>query len=140
MAHAAGVAGSERRLLRRIAAHPLVPAFVRAQLLRLEASNLGYRLAHGAFWSLAGTALSRVLALAASVVTARILGKADYGAFGVLSSTVMTFQAFASLGLSMTATKYVAELRVKDKQRTGDILALSAVVSTAAGLLSAGLL
>src|SRR5436190_21961191 len=64
----------ERRLLRGIASHPRVPAAVRGAVARLERSSIGYRLAHGAFWSLAGTALSRAPALAASVFTARLLG------------------------------------------------------------------
>jgi len=76
----------------------------------------------------------------ASVVTARILGKAVYGEFGVLSSTVITFQAFASLGLGMTATKYVAELQRKAPERAGRILALSACASAAAGVVATGCL
>lgn len=131
----AGTSG-ERALLRRISKHPRVPKLLGRAVERLEASDLGYRLAHGAFWSLAGTALSRVLALAASVVTARVLGRAGYGELGVLTSTLMTFQAFASLGLGLTATRYVAELRVKDPARAGRILALSTFVSAASGLVA----
>jgi O-antigen/teichoic acid export membrane protein len=128
----------ERRLLRALAAHRAAPAAVRRLAARIEGSDLAYRLAHGAFWSFAGAALSRALALAASVVTARILGKEGFGELGVLSSTLLTFQAFSSLGLGMTATKYVAELREKDPARAGRILALSAVASAATGLLAAG--
>ncbi len=117
-----------------------MPGGVRRVAAKLESSDLAYRLAHGAFWSFAGAALSRALTLAASVVTARILGKEGYGELGVLTSTVMTFQAFSSLGLGMTATKYVAELREKDPARAGRILALSAVSSTATGLLAAGVM
>jgi O-antigen/teichoic acid export membrane protein len=101
---------------------------------------VAYRLAHGAFWSLAGTVLSRLLALAASMLTARILGKAVYGEFGIVSSTVLTFQAFASLGAAVTATRYVAELRATDPVRAGRILGLSRVLSTGAGLVATGLL
>src|SRR5262249_62255365 len=96
---APGDPGLERKFLRRIASHPGVPTFLRELLARLEGSSLAYRLAHGAFWSLAGTALSRLLALAASMVTARFLGKSVYGEYGILSSTLVTFQALASLGL-----------------------------------------
>jgi O-antigen/teichoic acid export membrane protein len=136
---ATGDPGLERKFLRRIASHPAVPTFLRELLARLERSSLAYRLAHGAFWSLAGTALSRVLALAASMVTARFLGKSVYGEYGILSSTVLTFQVFA-LGLGLTATRYVAELRAGDPARAGRILGLSAVVSSGAGLLATGML
>ena len=135
MSQATGEIGIERKVLRRIAAHPGVPGFLRGLVARLEGSSLAYRLAHGAFWSLTGTALSRLLAVAASMVTARFLGKAGFGEFGILSSTVLTFQTFATLGIGMTATRYVAELRATDPARAGRILGLSAVVSTAAGLL-----
>ena len=138
MRQATGDIGIERKLLRRIASHPGVPAFLRELVARLEGSSLAYRLAHGAFWSLAGTALARSLALAASMVTARFLGKAGYGEFGILSSTVLTFQAFASLGLAMTATRFVAGLRASDPARAGRILGLSVVVSSGAGLLATG--
>ena len=140
MNEAIEIAGTERRLLRRIASAPRVPTPVRGLAARLEASHLAYRLAHGAFWSLAGAVVSRILALAASVVTARVLGRSTYGELGALSATILTFQAFASLGLGMTATKYVAELRSTDPGRAGRILALSWVASAAAGVLATALL
>lgn len=127
-------------LLRRVSCAPGVPAPVRRLAERIEGSHLASRLAEGAFWSFAGSALSRAFALAASVVTARFLGKAQYGELGVLVSTLLTFQAFASLGLGMTATKFVSELRAKDPARAGRILAMSAVLSAATGLLATALL
>ena len=137
---ALGQGDSERQLIRRISTHAGVPAVVRRMAARIEASPLAYRLAHGVFWSLAGTALARVLALAASVITARILGKLGYGELGVVNSTLLTLQGFASLGLGATATKYVAELRGKDSERAGRILALSATISGASGLLGMAVL
>jgi O-antigen/teichoic acid export membrane protein len=127
----------ERRLLRWVAGQRAVPAPLRHAVARLERSDLGYRLAHGAFWSFAGAALSRALTVGASVVTARILGRQGYGELGVLASTVLTFQSLSSLGLGMTATKYLAELRDQDPARAGRILALSTVASTAAAALTA---
>lgn len=117
-----------------------VPSPVRRALERLQRSSIGSRLARGALWSLTGTAFLRVFTLAASVITGRVLGKATYGELGVLTSTLVTFQAFAGLGLAMTATKYVAELRWKDPARTGRILALSTVLSAATGVLATAVL
>jgi len=130
----------ERQLIRTLSTHAAVPAFVRRMAARIESSPLAYRLAHGVFWSFAGTALARTLALAASVVTARLLGKQGYGEFGVVNSTLLTLQTFASVGLGATATRYVAELRAKDPERAARILALSAIVSAASGLLGMALL
>ncbi len=137
---ALGDGDDERRLIRRLSTQAGVPAFLRRIAARIDASALAYRLAHGVFWSLAGTALSRALALAASVVTARILGKQGYGELGVLNSTLLTLQSFAGFGLGATATKYVAELRGKDSERVGRILTLSTIVSAASGLLAMALL
>lgn len=140
MSELAAAPAAERRLLRRLAGHPALPAAARRLAARLEASDVGRRLAHGALWSVAGAAASRALALVASVVTARILGEEGYGELGVIASTLLTFQAFSTLGLGLTATKYVAELRARDPARAGRVLALSAVASAATGLLAAAAL
>jgi O-antigen/teichoic acid export membrane protein len=100
---------------------------------RLEASTVAYRLARGAFWSLAGTAISRALGLCASIIVARILGKSIFGELGMIQSTVGMFGAFAGFGLGVTATKHVAELRVKDPARAGRIIGLSNLFSWISG-------
>ncbi len=66
---------------------------------------------------------------------ARFLGKAGFGELGMVQSTVGTFGIFAGLGLGLTATKYVAELREQDPVRVGRILALSAVAALISGIL-----
>ena len=44
------------------------PPFFRRLYQRIEASPVGYRLAKGAFWSLAGSVISRGLGLLAGIV------------------------------------------------------------------------
>jgi O-antigen/teichoic acid export membrane protein len=107
---------------------------------RIRASPLGYRLAHGAFWSLIGAIVSRSLGLAAFIIVARLLGKAGYGQFGIIQSTVGMFGVFAGFGLGQTATKYVAELRNKDPERAGRIMAMAGMVATVTGTLMATVL
>jgi hypothetical protein len=51
---------------------------------RLESSPVGARLQHGAFWSLMGSFISRVLALASAVLEARIIGKISCGELGII--------------------------------------------------------
>src|SRR5216683_7526188 len=96
----------------------LTPSALHPLWDRLEASPMGYRLARGAFWSLVGTVLSRGLGLAAGIFVARTLGKEGFGQFGIIRGTVEMFGIFAGFGLGLTATKYVAELRQTDRQRT----------------------
>lgn len=100
---------------------------------RLKRNPLAYRLARGAFWSLCGNLVSRVSALCASILVARILGNSGFGELGVIQSTVGMLGTIAGLGLGITATKYVAEFKLKDPARAGRIICLSRIVSWIAG-------
>ena len=62
-----------------------------------------------------------------------MLGKQGFGELGIIQSTVGMFGTLAGFGLGLTATKYVAELREKDRDRTSRILSLSGVVSWTTG-------
>ena len=106
------------------------------------ADSLRGRFARGAVWSLVGAVISQGCGLAASVITARLLGREQFGEYGIIQSTVGMFGVFAGMGLGLTATKYVAELRVTNPHRAGRIIALSTAVAlgtatTAAVALSA---
>jgi O-antigen/teichoic acid export membrane protein len=57
------------------------------------------------------------------------LGRETFGQFGMIQSTVVAFGVFAGMGLGLTATKYVAELRLANPERTGRIIALSTAVA-----------
>ncbi|MCX5636183.1 MAG: oligosaccharide flippase family protein [Planctomycetota bacterium] len=117
-----------------------LPSFLKAYAKKIEASPLGYRLARGAFWSMAGAVISRGLGIASSVVVARTLGKVGFGELGIINSTVMMFEIFAGFSLGKTATRYVAEFRCTDPQKAGRIIAMAWVVSACTGGLCAGLL
>ncbi len=104
---------------------------------RLETSDLGYRLAKGAFWLLAGTVLSRGLMLIASIFVARILGKDVFGELGIVRSSLDMFGVLAGFGLGLTATKHVAEYRKSNPDRAGRIIALSGVMAMGTGGLMA---
>jgi len=97
------------------------------------ADSLRGRFARGAFWSLIGAVISQGSLLAASVVTARLLGRERFGEYGMIQSTVGMFGVFAGMGLGLTATKYVAELRVTNPGRAGRIIALSTAVALGTG-------
>jgi O-antigen/teichoic acid export membrane protein len=120
--------------------YPKLPGFAQAWWTRIDASPLGARLARGAFWSLAGSLISRGLFLLASILVARILGKEGFGELGIIQSTTVMFGVFAGFGLGLTATKYIAELRAKDPAKAGRIMAMSAVVAWVTGALTAGAL
>jgi len=91
----------------------------------LRSSPVVHRLARGAFWSLLGTFCARVLALVATIVIAKLLGVADYGAYAIIQSTLETFGLVAGFSLGGTTTKYLAEYRDKDKPKASRILSLT---------------
>lgn len=103
------------------------PHVAQRAVARVQRSPLGYRLARGVFWSMAGVVISRAMMLAATVLVARMLGKAAYGELGMIRSTVDMFSIFAGFGLGLTATKHVAEYRKSDPVRAGRIVVLSGV-------------
>jgi O-antigen/teichoic acid export membrane protein len=101
---------------------------------------LGQRLLRGAFWSVAGVVISRGLTLLASMLVARVLGVTRFGELGIIQATTGLFQTFAGFALGVTATKYVAENRFHDPERTGRVIGLGISVSIVTGLCAMALL
>ena len=107
---------------------------VGAQKELAPAGTLRERFVMGAFWSVVGAIISRGFLLATSAVCAWFLGKEGFGALGMIQSTAGMFGVFAGLGLGITTTKYVSELRRLEPVRTGRILALSGAAAFVSGV------
>jgi O-antigen/teichoic acid export membrane protein len=120
--------------------YSVLPDFALGYAERIEASPIRYRLARGAFWSLAGSGASKGLALLAAIAVARLLGTKGFGAFGILQSTVGMFAVLGGFGLGLTATKHVADYRSTDPVKAGRLLSLSLNVAVGSGALAAILL
>lgn len=99
----------------------------------LPVGSLRARLAWGAFWALVGSAAFRGLELVANVLTGRMLGKVAFGELGIIVSTVGFVSVFAAMGLGMTTTKYVAELRKTEPDRSGKIIGMSTLATIISG-------
>jgi O-antigen/teichoic acid export membrane protein len=93
--------------------------------------SLRARLASGAFWTLLAAVGGQGLAAIAGIVIARVLGKGAFGELGMLRSTLVMFDTFASLGGGVMAGKYVAELRQSDPARAGRLIGLAVLVALA---------
>ncbi len=115
----------------------MAPPVLLPWLNRLEASPVGTRLAGGMLWSGVGAVASRGLALIASIVIARLIGREAFGALGVTVSTLSMFSTFAVFGLNLTATKHIAEYRKTDPARAGRVMALSRVTAWGSGIAAA---
>jgi len=99
----------------------------------LAKSPIAYRLASGAFWSLLGGVISRLFAIASSIIIARVLGKESFGEFGMVQSTMGMFGVLAGFGLGSTATKFVAEHRRLNPVKAGNVSNLTILFSLASG-------
>ncbi|HEV2295342.1 MAG TPA: oligosaccharide flippase family protein [Tepidisphaeraceae bacterium] len=91
------------------------------------------RLAHGAFWGILAGVAARALAVVVSFLIARILGREQFGEYGVVSSTAALIGSIAGLGVGLTATKYIAEFREKNPDRAGRIIGLSTLITCFSG-------
>jgi O-antigen/teichoic acid export membrane protein len=88
-------------------------------------SPLAARLARGAFWSIAGSLISRGLGFASSILVARLLGKESFGELGIIQNTISMFGMLAGFGMGLTANKHVAEFKESDPARAGSILGVA---------------
>ena len=109
------------------------PAALRRLLGRLTGSPLVRRVAGGAFWSVVGTGVARLLALGAAVLVARQLGAAAFGEYNLVQTTAGMFQALAGFGLGTTATKFLSGRCRADPDAAGRIVALSELVAGLVG-------
>ena len=105
------------------------PGFLSLFYQRIEASPLGYRLAKGAFWSLAGSLISRGLGLLSAILVGRMLGKQEYGELGIIQNSIGMFGTLAGFGMGLTANKYVVEFKRAHFARAGRVIALASAIS-----------
>ncbi len=102
--------------------------------------GLKARVALGVMWSLLGAAMQNGADLIASYPLAHILGPEEWGAFGLVQRTLLTFGLLTAAGFQTTLTKYVAELRDTDPAKAGRIIGLVAVITLMLSALSAAVL
>lgn len=61
------------------------------------------------FWSIVGTAISKLFLFLIWIFIANLLGALDYGKFSMIRSTTLLFSEFVGMSFGIAATKYVAE-------------------------------
>ncbi len=98
-------------------------------------SDFNKKLFKSYFWSIIGAIIPRALTLVTTYILAHILGKEIFGELSIVRSTINMFTVFAIMGLSLTATKYVAQYIVEDKSIVSRIIAFSRFSSISFGLL-----
>jgi O-antigen/teichoic acid export membrane protein len=86
-------------------------------------------LASSVGWTTLGAVASRGCFLLTALLMARVLGKAGYGQWGIVDSTVVMLAQYGAMGMGKTATKHVAELRRAAPGRGGDVLSFLFLVA-----------
>ena len=84
------------------------------------------RLLTGTLWNGASLALNQGGTFLGSVLVARMLGQVAFGQYAIVLSTLMSGAVLSQTGLAYAATKYIAEFRSVDKERTGRIVSVCA--------------
>jgi len=100
-------------------------------------ASLRSRLQTGIAWNLVGTVFNQGGTLIVNIIVANILGRDIFGEYAIIQNTLLTMSAIAQLATGYTATKYVAEFRSIDREKTGRILGLCSAVSTAMACIAA---
>ena len=77
-----------------------------------------------------GHVTSRVVSLIIGIATARLLTEPEFGAFGVIQSTLGMFGAAAGLSLGMAATRYVARYRLSEPDRVRGVMLVTLGIGT----------
>lgn len=95
------------------------------------------RLLTGFSWNLLSAVALQGSVLLSSVIVARLLGLASFGAYAILTATVMTIATVAQGGSGLVATKFVGENLARDPVRVARVLRLCRVFTLATGALAA---
>ena len=97
---------------------------------KYKRSPLIQRFAGGTVWSFLAGLVNNLVFLLIGLILSHMLGKYLYGQYGMVRSTINMFIAFSSFALGTTTTKYVAQYRFVDKQKTERIINLSLFVAS----------
>jgi O-antigen/teichoic acid export membrane protein len=101
----------------------------------LKLSNNFQRILSGSFWNAILNFWNKGISFTGTIIIIRIIGREAFGEFGMLNSTVAMFGMFTTFSISQTATKYIAEYRISNKDKAGKIIGLSFLFSTILGFL-----
>lgn len=102
--------------------------------------RLQNRLIKGTTFNFIALGFNRGSTLIVNIIVARMLMKHLFGEFAMVYSTLLTVTAFSQLATGYTASKFIAEYRSSDLQRTARIMGLCTITSALTATLGALLL
>lgn len=102
-----------------------LPTIINKTITYLHKTELRKRLFKGVSWILIGSVAGKFLQLISFIIVARIIGKEEYGQLGIIRSTIAMFLMFSTLGMGMTASRYIALYRNTEPQNAYKIYKFS---------------
>ena len=96
-----------------------LPTFTKTFLSRTQVNSKLFR---DSFWAVFGNGIGNALMLFSGIIIARLLGKELYGEYGIVKTTMFYIASFATLGLGVTSTKYIASLISEKSIHVGNII------------------
>lgn len=81
----------------------------------------------GIGWTGLGSGFVQIFNLGISILIARLVSTEEFGELGILKSTITTFSILGGFGMSITATKFIAEFKSKSSHRINSIISLCLV-------------
>ena len=86
-------------------------------------------------WAVAGNCIGYALLLFAGIIIARILGKEQFGEYGMVKVTMFQIATFSTFGLSYTVTKFVAEYLTREVCRVPSIARAAVYITLSTSIL-----
>jgi O-antigen/teichoic acid export membrane protein len=102
--------------------------------------SLRMRYGKAALWNVVAAGTTQGATFLTNILVANILGRDVFGQYSIILSTLLAIAGVAQLATGLTATRYVAELRARDRARAGRILGLCSIVSLLAGIVASAAL
>lgn len=84
--------------------------------------KINSKLFRDSFWAVFGNGIGNALMLLSGIIIARLLGKDLYGEYGIVKTTMFYIASFATLGLGVTSTKYIASLISQNSTHVGNVI------------------
>lgn len=87
------------------------------------------------FWSVFGNAIGYVFLLVAGIAIARIIGKNEYGGYGIVKTAMFLLSYISTLGLGITTTRYITIYIEKHTEQISDLIKVSLIITFITGLI-----
>ncbi len=98
------------------------------------------RIIHGLSWTMLGTGSQQIAGLFIGIFISNYLGLTEFGKYGIIVSTLGMLGMFAGIAMGYTVTKFVAEYRIADPDKSGRYIGMTFLVCWISSVLVSSIL